>query len=53
MEFVRSMPAPRESCNFGPREQINQITAWQDASNVYGRSVSAEHRNPGVITAPQ
>eukprot|EP00088_Acartia_fossae_P028789 TRINITY_DN29621_c0_g1_i3.p1 TRINITY_DN29621_c0_g1~~TRINITY_DN29621_c0_g1_i3.p1 ORF type:complete len:828 (-),score=123.74 TRINITY_DN29621_c0_g1_i3:220-2703(-) len=36
MEFVRSMPAPREQCKFGPREQVNQITAWLDGSNVYG-----------------
>jgi len=36
MEFVRSMPAPRAGCTFGPREQVNQITAWQDGSNVYG-----------------
>jgi len=38
MEFVRSMPAP--SCNFGPREQVNQITAWLDGSNVYGSDFS-------------
>ena len=36
MHFVRSMPAPQLSCSFGAGEQMNQITALHDGSNVYG-----------------
>ncbi|XP_077300740.1 peroxidasin homolog cardinal [Arctopsyche grandis] len=34
MEFVRSAPAP--SCTLGPREQLNQASAYIDGSTVYG-----------------
>ncbi|CAH0563490.1 unnamed protein product [Brassicogethes aeneus] len=36
IEFVRSAPAPK--CYLGPREQINQVSAYIDGSVVYGGS---------------
>ncbi|XP_023289006.1 uncharacterized protein LOC105701425 isoform X2 [Orussus abietinus] len=41
LEFVRSGPAPRENCDFGPREQLSQVTSFVDASTVY--SSNAHH----------
>ena len=38
MEFVRSSPATKRDCSLGPRDQMNQITSFIDASNVYGNN---------------
>ena len=36
MNLVRSVPAPALDCSVRYREQINQLTHWLDASQVYG-----------------
>lgn len=36
---MRSGTAPRVGCTLGPREQINQVTAYLDGSTIYGSSV--------------
>ncbi|XP_033303299.1 uncharacterized protein LOC117207322 [Bombus bifarius] len=38
LEFVRSGSAPKEDCEFGPREQLSQVTSYLDASVVYSNS---------------
>lgn len=34
---------PRRDCSLGPRDQINQITSFIDASNVYGSTPDDQH----------
>ncbi|XP_046420206.1 uncharacterized protein LOC124179644 [Neodiprion fabricii] len=36
MEFVRSMTVSREDCSLGPAEQINTVSSYLDASQLYG-----------------
>ena len=38
MSFVRSASAPRPGCSFGPREQLNQLSAYIDGGMIYGKS---------------
>ncbi|XP_078665668.1 myeloperoxidase-like [Branchiostoma floridae x Branchiostoma belcheri] len=38
LPFARSRSCPNEGCHMGRRQQLNQLTAFVDASNVYGSS---------------
>lgn len=38
MEYVRTCPALKMGCTLGPRDQINQVSSFIDASTIYGSS---------------
>jgi len=44
MNLVRSTPAPALDCSVRYREQVNQLTHWLDASQVYGSSIEEQRR---------
>ncbi|CAK9300862.1 unnamed protein product [Gordionus sp. m RMFG-2023] len=43
MEFTRSSPSFRRDCTLGPKETLNQVTSYLDASILYGSSVREEN----------
>jgi len=44
LEFVRSQGVPNLKCSMGAREQVNQLTSFLDASNVYGSTLEEVDR---------
>lgn len=38
LDYVRSLPASRAGCNLGPRDQLNLVSSFLDASWLYGSS---------------
>ena len=42
MNLVRSVPAPDLDCKVKYRDQVNQITHWLDASNIYGSDLEEQ-----------
>ena len=41
LEFVRTLPVPdANNCTMGPRQQLNQVTAYLDGSLIYANTDS-------------
>lgn len=38
LDYVRSLPASQPGCNLGPRDQLNLVSSYLDASWLYGSS---------------
>ncbi|XP_048259385.1 peroxidase-like [Haliotis rufescens] len=43
LNFVRSLQVANENCGIVPAEQLNQLTAYIDASQVYGSTEEEQH----------
>ncbi|CAB0038190.1 unnamed protein product [Trichogramma brassicae] len=52
LDYVRSMTVLRSDCSLGPAEQMNQVSHFLDASNVYG-STQADSRRIRSFEAGQ
>ncbi|XP_037073971.1 chorion peroxidase-like [Pollicipes pollicipes] len=44
MNVIRSLPGVHHMCKLGPRDPINQVTSYLDASFVYGSDLETERR---------
>ncbi|XP_050296413.1 peroxidase-like isoform X2 [Anthonomus grandis grandis] len=57
LSFVRSLPATRADCSFGPADQVNQATHYLDGSQIYGsthrRSKQLRSFNGGKLATSQ